>query len=95
MGPGVSSRTPEESLAIFGASGFIWCEALSPGVPKPPDALRDNLWSEVSFLRRFVIFGPVAEAASRNRVPNLSAKVPGKVFEPSLATGTHRNRWDF
>ena len=35
MGPGVSSRIPEDSLAIFWASGFIWCEALSPGVPKP------------------------------------------------------------
>ena len=78
-GPGVSSTTPEGILAIFRASGFTWCEALSPGVPKSSAPLRDYLWSEVSFLRPFWICGPVPEAGSENRVPKPSAGLPTKV----------------
>ena len=52
-GPAVSSRIPEDFLGALRVSGFTWCEALSPGVPKPSAQLRDNLWSEVSFLHRF------------------------------------------
>ena len=77
--PGLSRRTPEEFLAVFRASGFIWCEALSLGVPKPSAPLRDYLWSESSFLGPFWICGPVPEAGSENRVPKPSAGVPTKV----------------
>ena len=50
---GDSSGNELEASVLFGLLGFTWCEALSPGVPKRSAQLRDNLWSEVSFLHRF------------------------------------------
>ena len=81
-------------MAVLWASGFTWCEALSPGVPKPSAALRDYLWSEVSFLRPFWISRSVPEAGFGNRVPKPSAGPPKKVWAPTPATGTNGNSRD-
>ena len=77
------------------ASGSTWCEALSPGTPKLQKTIRANLWSEVSNGRPFPVSGHVLEVAPENRVPSLSAGVPGKVLALHLATGTDGNSWDF
>ena len=87
----MSSGSPGDFLAVFLASEYTWCEALSPGVPKPSAALRANLWSEVSFLHPFWISRSVPEAGSGNRVPKPSAGPPKKVWAPTPATGTNGN----